>query len=134
MIMAWNDKQTEKNRCFFQSLIHALRGLKTVVEEERNMRYHLFLGTSAIVLGFICHISKYEWLWLVCAIVLVLMAEMANTAFEVLVDLVTNKTYHPLAKKIKDMSAGMVLLSAFFALFVGMVIFLPKIIHVWFGN
>lgn len=126
--MAWNDKQTNKNRCFLQSLIHALHGLKTVVKEERNMRYHLLLGVSAIVLGMVCRISLGDWLWLVSAIVLVFMAEIANTAFEVLVDLVTDKTYHPLAKKVKDMAAGMVLVSAFFAVFVGIIVFVPKII------
>ncbi|APB31342.1 UDP kinase [Vagococcus teuberi] len=134
MRMAWNDKQTEKNRRFIQSLTHALYGLKTVIKEERNMKYHLLLGLSAVILGVFCHISIAEWLWLICAIVLVLMAEMTNTAFEVLVDLVTNKTYHPLAKKVKDMAAGMVLLSAFFAIFVGMIIFLPKIISFLVGR
>ena len=123
MRMAWNDKQTEKNRHFIQSLTHALYGLN-----------HMLLGLSAVILGVFCHISIAEWLWLICAIVLVLMAEMTNTAFEVLVDLVTNKTYHPLAKKVKDMAAGMVLLSAFFAIFVGMIIFLPKIISFLVGR
>ncbi|MGX4685989.1 diacylglycerol kinase family protein [Vagococcus sp. JNUCC 83] len=127
--MAWNDKQTEKNRCFLQSVVHALNGFKTVVKEERNMTYHLLLGSGAIILGLLCHLSLNEWVWLVFAIVLVLMAEMINTAFEVLVDLVTEKTYHPLAKKVKDMAAGMVLISAFFAVFVGSIVFLPKIIE-----
>ena len=132
--MAWNDKQTEKNRCFLQSFRHAVNGLITVFKEERNMKYHLLLGTCAVIMGFVTHLSLSEWLWLVCAIIIVFMAEVINTAFEGVVDLITDKTYHPIAKKVKDMTAGMVLISALFALFVGTVLFLPKVISFFIGS
>lgn len=132
--MAWNDKQTEKNRCFLQSFRHAVNGLITVFKEERNMKYHLLLGTCAVIMGFVSHLSLSEWLWLVCAIIIVFMAEVINTAFEGVVDLITDKTYHPIAKKVKDMTAGMVLISALFALFVGAVLFLPKVISFFIGS
>ena len=132
--MAWNEKQTEKNRFFFQSFRHAVNGLLTVFKEERNMKYHVFIGVCAIFMGFICQLTLNEWLWLVCAIVLVFIAEVINTAFEGVVDMITNKTYHPTAKKVKDMTAGMVLITALFALFVGLVLFLPKLYVFFIGS
>lgn len=53
---------------------------------------------------------------------------MFNTAIEKLCDVV-HKEMHPGIKKIKDIAAGAVLLSALFSLITGVSIFLPKIIN-----
>ena len=53
---------------------------------------------------------------LCCALVLTL--ELVNTALEALVDLVS-PTYHPLARVVKDVAAGAVLIAGVLSVFVG---------------
>ena len=127
MPMALKDKQTEKNKHFIASLEFALQGLRTVFKEERNMRTHALAAVLAILCGLLFQLHVWEWLWLLFAIFLVFVVEIINTAFENVVDMVTDFHFHPIGKKIKDMAAGAVLITAFFAVVVGGVIFLPKI-------
>ncbi|MFC3633864.1 diacylglycerol kinase family protein [Enterococcus rivorum] len=125
--MALKDKQTEKNKHFISSLEFALQGIRTVFEEERNMRTHVIMGTLAVIAGFIFQLSWTEWLWLLLVIFLVWLVEIINTVFENVVDMVTDFHFHPIGKKIKDMAAGAVLLTSCFALLVGLILFVPKI-------
>lgn len=128
MLMGLKDnKQTGKNKHFISSLEFALQGIKTVFAEERNMRTHVLMGVVAIILGFIVKLNLMEWLWLLLVIFLVWLVEIINTIFENVVDMVTDFHFHPIGKKIKDMAAGAVLLTACFALIVGTLLFLPKI-------
>lgn len=125
-------KSTEKNKKFITSIEFAMTGIKTVLTEERNMRKHLFLGILAIIAGFIFRLSQMEWLWLLLSVFLVLVVEIINTVFENVVDMFTDFHFHPIGKKIKDMAAGAVLLTAVFTLVVAAIIFLPKIYRVFF--
>lgn len=127
MLMALKDKQTEKNKHFITSLEFALQGIRTVFKEERNMRTHVLMGVLAIIAGFIFRLNRLEWLWLLFVIFFVLIVEIINTAFENVVDMCTDFHFHPIGKKIKDMAAGAVLITAIFSLLVGSIIFLPKI-------
>ncbi|KRL97582.1 diacylglycerol kinase [Levilactobacillus hammesii DSM 16381] len=131
--MASNDKnkQTGKNRAFVQSLGHAWDGLRALFHYERNFRKHLLVGSLAVIAGAILRLSLNEWLWLVLAIFLVLIAETLNTIVEAVVDLVVGTTYHDLAKRAKDVAAGGVLLAAIFAVIVGALVMLPALSR-WF--
>ena len=80
-----------------------------------------------MIFGFIFKINKYEWAILVLTIGLVISCELVNTAIEAVVDLVTEE-YHPLAKVAKDTAAAAVLIFAFVAVIVGLIIFVPKIL------
>lgn len=92
------------------------------------MWLHLLAGGVAIFLGFFFRISEGEWLALILAIALVVLAEAFNTAIEFDIDL-TSPEEHPFARDTKDVAAGAVLLSALAAVAIGLVIFLPKIIY-----
>lgn len=127
MPMDSKDKQTQKNKHFITSLEFALQGIRTVLKEERNMRTHILAGLAAIIAGVMFRLSKGEWLWLLLVIFLVLVMEIMNTAFENVVDMVTDFHFHPIGKKVKDMAAGAVLITAIFAIIVGMILFVPKI-------
>ena len=130
--MDLKDKQkTSKNKTFMESLKYALTGIKTVMEEERNMKYHVSFGVLVIIMSFLFKLTIVEWFFILLAIFFVIVTEIINTSFENLVDLVTNHAYHELAKKVKDMAAGAVLVSAIFALITGCLIFLPKIWHLF---
>lgn len=133
MPMASSDKnkQTGKNRAFVQSLGHAWDGLRALFHYERNFRKHLLVGSLAVIAGAILRLTLNEWLWLVLAIFLVLIAETLNTIVEAVVDLVVGTTYHDLAKRAKDVAAGGVLLAAIFAVIVGALVMLPALSR-WF--
>lgn len=127
MTMDLKDKKTSKNKRFLESLFHALMGVKTVIQEERNMAFHVSFSVLTIIVSFVLKISAIEWLFILVSIFLVLITEIINTSFENLVDLVTNHQYHEIAKKVKDMAASSVLLAALLALLIGAIIFIPKI-------
>lgn len=76
--------------------------------------------------GWYFNLSGAEWLWVIMASGVVLMAELMNTAMEVLVDLVS-PDLHPKAKIIKDVAAAAVLVTALTAVVIGLLIFIPKI-------
>lgn len=125
--MDLKDKSTKKNRYFSDSFNFAAQGIKTAYKEERNMRKHTVFAGIALIAGLVFQLMWYEWLWLMLAIFMVLIVEIINTAFENVVDMFTNYHFHDIGKKIKDMAAGAVLLTACFAVIVGAVIFIPKV-------
>ncbi|MCC9815350.1 diacylglycerol kinase, partial [Streptococcus agalactiae] len=51
-----------------------------------------------------------------------------NSAIENVVDLASNYHFSMLAKNAKDMAAGAVLVVSLFAVLVGLIIFIPKIL------
>lgn len=112
-----------KKRSFLKSVNNAAAGVIHVVRHERNMRLHFLIALLILLLAIFFGVKRVEWLILCGAVSLVLIAEMINTAIEYTVDLV-HKTYNPEVKIVKDVSAGMVLLSALYALIVGFSIFL----------
>ncbi|ASZ06993.1 UDP kinase [Enterococcus thailandicus] len=132
MLMDLKDKQVEKNKHFMTSVEFAIQGVKTVFDEERNMKTHVVFGIFALIAGVIFQLSQNEWLWLFLAIFLVWIVEILNTVFENVVDMFTDFHFHPIGKKIKDMAAGAVLLTACFAVIVGLILFVPKIYQLFF--
>ena len=117
----------QKNRTYAQSFKYAFKGVQTVFKEERNMRAHAFLGSAVLVLSLFLRLNRYEWAWILLSVFMVLVMEIWNTVAENLVDLTTDFTFHPIAKKVKDMAAAAVLLTAFFSTLVGSLIILPKV-------
>ena len=119
-------KQTEKNTNFLTSLGHALNGIKTVIQEERNMRAHLCIAGLAILISIFSGLSAVEWCFILLCIFIVFLMEILNTVVE---NLLVKKEYHIEAKKAKDIAAGGVLLSASFTVVIAIIIILPKWIH-----
>ena len=111
-----------------QSFSHAFNGIKILLSEEHNVWIHLLAACIAIVLGFVLHVSETEWVALLFAIGFVLAMEAINSAIENLADYISPDK-NELIKKVKDISAAAVLISAIAALCVGLIIFLPKIMH-----
>ncbi|MDZ7879336.1 MAG: diacylglycerol kinase family protein [Saprospiraceae bacterium] len=109
-----------------ESFGYAFKGLATLFSSQPNARIHAVALAVAVSFGFYFKIEKTEWLAITLIAALVLSAEAMNTAVEFVVDLVS-PDYHPLAGKAKDVAAAAVLLAAFGAIIVGLIIFLPKI-------
>ena len=129
--MEKNEKIPEKKRFSIitriRSTDNAWRGLGVMLKTTHNSWVEVFFAVIAIYFGFLFKISPTEWALVVFCIGLVIVAETINTAIEIDVDL-TSPGYHPFARDIKDVSAGAVLMSAFIAGIVGLIIFLPKVI------
>ena len=107
--------------------VFAWNGIKICFISETNFKIHVLFTIIAIALGIGLHISILEWAAIIFCIALVLTIEMMNTALEKLCD-VLQKEFHPTIKKVKDIAAGAVLVTAVCSLIIGIVIFLPKII------
>ena len=105
---------------------YAFKGVRILVFTQPHIIIHLVAAAIVIAAGFLYGISKTEWLFIVIAIALVLVTEAINTAIEFTIDLIS-PNHHPVAGKAKDVAAAAVLIAAFFAVIVGLVVFLPKV-------
>ncbi len=110
-----------------KSFKYAFAGLRFLITEENNMRFHLFASIVALAISFVVGLSPTEWCFIVIAIASVWTAEAFNTAIENLCNLYTTD-FHPKIKIIKDISASAVLFLAIMALIIGLIILGPKII------
>ena len=124
-------KQVGKNHHFKQSLQHAINGIKTVFQDERNFRFDVVTAIVVVILGFLLKIERVEWYWIIFCIFLMFILEMLNTVVEQLVDLMVGHNYHLAAKKAKDVAAGVVLMGAIFVLIMASGIFIPKIVQIF---
>ncbi len=109
------------------SFKYAISGLIYCFKSQPNFRIHTLATILVLTASWVFHISHLEFVVILFTITLVLVAEMLNTAVESVTDLVT-LTRHQSAKIAKDVSAGMVLLSAILSVIIGLVIFLPHLV------
>ncbi len=112
---------------FFESLWIAVNGIAYLFLYHRNMRIIFLSGIAAFLLGVYFKLRGIELIALCITCTLVFMAEMFNTAIELIIDMSTRK-YHTLIKLVKDIAAAVVLIAAVNALGVGYVLFSKHII------
>jgi len=109
-----------------ESFGYAFKGFVWLFRFEHNARIHLFFLIIAIIAGFFFQISKEEWSLLFIVSGFVFSAEAFNSAIEFLADEVSLEKRDKIGKS-KDLAATGVLIAAFAAVIVGLIIFLPKI-------
>ncbi len=90
---------------------HALRGLVEVTARERNMKLHVLAGSAVGLLAAEVPLPSPARFALLLAVMLVVAAEMGNSALEALVDLHTREVREE-ARRVKDAAAGGVLVLA----------------------
>ena len=109
--MKWESKGRKKTysiKRFCNSFKYALQGIKSAYKTEQNLLFHTVV--AILVIG------------------LVITAELINTSIENAIDMAM-PSIHPLAKTAKDVASGAVLFSAFIAIIVGCLIYIPKLIE-----
>jgi diacylglycerol kinase len=111
-----------------RSFAFAFAGIATLITTQRNARVHVAAAVVAVTLGLWLGLGRLEWAMLTLAIAAVLVLEGLNTAIEAAVDLASPQL-HPLAKRAKDVAAGMVLLAAIASLVLGVLIFGPRLLE-----
>ena len=108
------------------SFKYALEGIFSALKTEPNLKFHFLAALVVILLGWFFLISTLEWIIVITMMGLVISLELTNTAIEAMVNyLIPN--IHPVAKKVKDISAGAVLIASITALIIGLLVFLPYI-------
>ncbi|MFN8322012.1 MAG: diacylglycerol kinase family protein [Chitinophagales bacterium] len=113
---------------FLKSFGYAFKGMYFVLKGQRNMRVHALAIVVVTVGGIFLELTAIEWSVIALTIGGVITAEMFNTAFETLVDMVSPE-YNEKAGKVKDIAAGAVLLAAIVATVVAIYIFGNKIFN-----
>ena len=122
------------NKNLYESFYHAFEGLSHVLWTQKHVRIQLMIVMLVLLLSYILQLQPMQVLFVFSAIALVLMAELFNTAVEVVVNMVT-ESYHPLAKIAKDVAAAGVLISSIYALLVGFTVFVPvSTLHDWLAH
>jgi diacylglycerol kinase (ATP) len=111
-----------------KSFVYAYSGLRIFVLQEHNAWLHLLATLFVIITGIYFNITALEWGLLILAIGIVLVAEILNTAIEYLADH-TTKDLHPEIKIVKDIAAAGVLIAAFVAFAIGLLVILPHFIR-----
>jgi diacylglycerol kinase (ATP) len=109
-----------------RSFKNAFSGLTSLLKFEHNARIHLFVLVMAVAAGIFLKISAIDWIAIVFASGLVFISECFNTAVENLSDVV-NPEQNEKIKRVKDMAAAGVLISAFVSAIIGIIIFFPEI-------
>lgn len=87
------------------------------------------IAVLVVIISLFFDLSKAEFLIFMFTIVLILFAEMVNTAIETVVDLYTD-LYHPKAKIAKDVAAGGVVITTINAIIVAYFLFFDKVSNI----
>lgn len=111
-------------------LSFAINGIRFFYRDCKNAKIHLLAAILVLIAGLALRIHLSDWAWIVLAIALVLISEMFNTALEKLADEVTREK-NPEIGKLKDISAGAVLISALFAIIIGILVFIPAVLKLF---
>jgi len=122
-----------RSRNIFESFRFAFSGLWYALRTQRNTRIHLTITAAVVVLGLCLELSYVQWAVVTLTIGFVLVSEMLNTVAETLVDLIS-PGFHPLAKIVKDVTAGAVLLAAIVSIVVGLLVLGPPLWERFFGG
>jgi diacylglycerol kinase (ATP) len=112
-----------RNKNLLESFSHAFEGLSHVLWTQKHVRIQFLLMMLVLLLSYVMKLEAVRVMFVLSAIAAVLMAELFNTAIEVVVNMIT-ESYHPLAKVAKDVAAAGVLVASIYALLVGGTIFL----------
>lgn len=115
-----------------RSIRIALDGIRQVLLSQQNARIHAAATLIVFIAAGLTGFSRLEWALLLLVVGFVWAAEMFNTAVEDLVDLVSTEQ-NPAAKRIKDISAGAVMVSVLVAILFGMLVFGPRLWSWIFG-
>ena len=113
-------------RKFFKSFKYAFEGIHYAFRNDQNLLVHLLVAFLVINVSIALHVESYQMAILGLTMMMVITAEMVNSAIEKMVDLIT-KEHRMEAKIAKDVAAGMVLVTAIAAAIIGTLILFPYI-------
>src|SRR5260221_12757240 len=119
------------HRKLIESFGYAFAGVAHAFKENQNIRIHFYVAILVTIASIYFKVSPFEMGILGIVILLVIASEMINTAIEEMVDLITTE-HRQEAKIAKDVAAGMVLVTAMGSVIIGILIFTPYIVKLFF--
>lgn len=105
--------------------VYAIKGALLLIKNEPSIQVQIVITIGITIAGFVFDISKYEWMFQIFAIGLVLTAEGLNTAAEEIANFV-HPDFHDKIGYIKDVAAGAVFFAAIIAVIIACFIYIPK--------
>lgn len=111
-------------RRWIDSTNNAIEGILHAAKTQRHLRYHFYSAVAVLVFGYVLGLERTDFLIVSIAVILVLLAEMINTAVEYVVDMISQE-HSEKARVAKDVAAGAVLITAFGAAVLGYIILFP---------
>lgn len=109
---------------------HAWNGIVFFITRERHAPIHFSAGIITIVSAIVLKLATWEWIAVLICITMVICSEILNSSIEKLTD-IASPQYSESAKAVKDMGAAAVLVSSAFATIIGLIIFVPKVFHLF---
>lgn len=119
-------KDLLKNNNFIDAWHNAFNGIIYAITTQSNIKKQLIIAVIVMLVSLLFNLTRAEFICLMFTVVLIIIAEMFNTAIETVVDLYTD-LYHPKAKIAKDVGAGGVVIAAVNAIIVAYFLFFDKI-------
>ena len=120
-------------RRWIKSTNHAIEGILHAAKTQRHMRYHFYTAILILIVSFSIGISWAEVVILITLSIIVLSVEMLNSALETITDILFRE-YDEKAKRIKDMAAGAVLITAIGAAVIGFVILFEPVKNFFYNG
>lgn len=109
---------------WIKSAGYAIEGVLHAAKTQRHLRYHFYAAFMVLFTSFVLGVSKIEFLIIAVSVILVLAAEMFNTAVEATVDIVCPQPSEK-ARIAKDVAAGAVFVTSCGVAVVGAIILYP---------
>lgn len=109
------------------SLGYSLEGIIYNFKTQIHFKIHILAALLVIILGIIYSLRPLEWAIIILVSSVVIGAEAINTAIEETCNLLYPDV-HPKARLAKHCAAAGVLIIATGAVFIGAIIFIPKIL------
>jgi diacylglycerol kinase (ATP) len=104
----------------------AIEGWRHVLRTQPNAWIHTIISIAVIAVGFWVQMDTRSWSLIAVTMAVVWITEIVNTAIEAAVDL-ASPDHHPLAKVAKDVSAAAVVIAAFAAVLIGILLLGPPL-------
>jgi len=115
-----------KTNGFIDSFKISIKGVIYLFLYHRNMRIIFLCGAAALLFGFLIKLKGLELVALSITVALVFIAEIFNTAIEMMMDIVSTE-HNVKIKLVKDIAAGVVVITCVNALAVAYILFWRKL-------
>ena len=122
-----------KDSSFVTKLGVAFQGLLYGISKEKNLKIQIFIGLMVIILSILAKIPKTHLIIIILTIFIVLILELINTGLESLIDIISPQMHDGFGK-VKDIMAGVVLLSVILSIIIGILILYRPLVNLMTGQ
>ena len=126
-IMSSSPKEVNSEKSWLKSLNCAIEGILLATRTQKSLRFHFIAAFLVLLITLFVKLPRSDLLILIFTIILVIWAELFNTAVELVVNLQSER-YHPVARAAKDIAAGGVLVVSFGATVIAYFTLFPALV------